>query len=104
MTWPPSVYSLSHVALPFPPDDPYYGGQPIDDNPVHHLGDLAPRGERDMLLISAASMLRLRWNPFHDYMMQRIVAFVGLGENPYDSCYKNNAPPVNLPTTTPSGE
>ena len=104
VTWPPSVYSLSHVALPFPPDDPYYGANPADSNPVHHLGELAPRGERDVLLISAANMLRLRWNPFHEYMMQRIVAFVGLGENPYDSCYKSNAPSMNVPSTTPIGE
>jgi len=26
LSWPDDVYSLAHVALPFPPDDPVYGG------------------------------------------------------------------------------
>ena len=25
LAWPRNVFSLSHVALPFPPDDPLYG-------------------------------------------------------------------------------
>ena len=26
LAWPLGLYSLSHIALPFPPDDPVYGG------------------------------------------------------------------------------
>jgi pimeloyl-ACP methyl ester carboxylesterase len=28
LSWPEGLYSLAHVALPFPPRDPLYGGQP----------------------------------------------------------------------------
>ena len=27
-SWPQDVYSLSHVAVPFPPDDDLYGREP----------------------------------------------------------------------------
>jgi alpha-beta hydrolase superfamily lysophospholipase len=27
LRWPPQVFSLSHIALPFPPDDPVYGSE-----------------------------------------------------------------------------
>ena len=63
---------MSHVALPFRADDPVYGN--VDTG--LRLGNLALRGERGMLHVSAANLLRLRWNPFHDYMEQRIVDFM----------------------------
>lgn len=31
LAWPTGVISLSHVALPFPPDDPLYGQRPPID-------------------------------------------------------------------------
>ena len=38
--WPRGMLSLSHVALPFPPDDPLYGAQrPADRNELF-LGDI----------------------------------------------------------------
>jgi alpha-beta hydrolase superfamily lysophospholipase len=86
LQWPGAMYSLSHIALPFPPDDPYYGGEASVSHPVMRLGQLAWWGERDVLQVSAAAMLRLRWNPFHAYMMQRIEAFTGLGAGPSQSC------------------
>jgi hypothetical protein len=46
LQWPKDVYSLSHVALPFPPDDPVYGGRPNPPSPGVHLGDIALLGER----------------------------------------------------------
>ena len=33
LAWPQDVYSLAHVALPFPPDDPLYGGRPTGKSP-----------------------------------------------------------------------
>ena len=83
MVWPAGIYSLSHVALPFAPDDPVYGVNAVDNNEIIQLGDLALRGERKVLRVPAASMLRLRWNPFHAYMMQRMRVFLGI-ENPPD--------------------
>lgn len=80
LRWPQRVYSLSHVALPFPPDDPIYGGPDAPDGPTVHLGNVALRGERGALLISAADQLRLRFNPFHSYLLDRTVGFVqGVG-------------------------
>ncbi|MCB1966871.1 alpha/beta fold hydrolase [Accumulibacter sp.] len=81
LAWPHDVYSLAHVALPFAPDDPVYGGQAARAGSGIHLGDLALRGERGVLQIPAADMLRLRWNPFFAYVETRILAFTGLGED-----------------------
>jgi alpha-beta hydrolase superfamily lysophospholipase len=76
LRWPEDVYSLSHVALPFSPDDPVYGGPNAPKSPGVQLGNVALRGERGALLISAADQLRLRWNPFHAYLLDRTVEFV----------------------------
>jgi len=86
LQWPPAIYSLSHVALPFPPDDLYYGGHSPGSEPAEKLGRLAFRGERNTLLLTPDAMLRLRWNPFHEYMMQRISAFTGLAPPAAESC------------------
>ncbi|MCB1732021.1 MAG: hypothetical protein KDI21_16235, partial [Halieaceae bacterium] len=77
--WPADVYSLSHVALPFSPLDPVYGGPLAADSPGIELGNLAPRGERGVLKVSGTDMLRLRWNPFYDYVESRVLEFTGLG-------------------------
>jgi hypothetical protein len=73
LAWPRQVYSLSHVALPFPPTDGLYGyaPDPADDFGVQ-LGALAPRGERGVLVVGADSLVRLTSNPFFPYLMRRI--------------------------------
>ncbi len=78
LSWPEDLYSLAHVALPFPPQDTLYGGQPQGKSPGIQLGDIALRGERGVLLIPAADMLRLRWNPFYPYVEGRVLEFLGL--------------------------
>lgn len=78
LAWPPDIYSLAHVALPFAADDPIYGGQALREGAGIHLGQLALRGERGVLQIPAADMLRLRWNPFFPYVEARVQAFTGL--------------------------
>lgn len=79
LAWPGGVYSLSHVALPFPPDDPLYGNGSSPDRAEaeFQIGNFALRGERGFLQIGATDQLRLRWNPFHDWLAQRVVDFVG---------------------------
>lgn len=75
LAWPRMVYSLSHVAIPFPTDDPVYGvPEKPSQEPHMHIGQLMLRGERDVLELSAADLLRIRSNPFHAYMEQRIRA------------------------------
>ncbi|MCP5248026.1 MAG: alpha/beta fold hydrolase [Candidatus Accumulibacter sp.] len=78
LSWPDGVYSLAHVALPFPPDDPVYGGQAVRQGGVIQLGDVALRGERGVLQIPASDILRLRWNPFFPYVEARVLAFLAL--------------------------
>jgi hypothetical protein len=88
LTWPPGVYSLSHVALPFPPDDPVYGGGAAGPSPGIRLGNMALRGERKVLQIPAADMLRLRYNPFYSYQEQRMLTFIGLETDAQEPCSK----------------
>lgn len=78
LAWPANVFSVSHVALPFPADDPLYGAG--DGREATHiaLGNLALRGERGVLQVPAAEMLRQRWNPFYPYLEQRVLGFMGL--------------------------
>jgi hypothetical protein len=73
MAWPMQVYSLTHVALPFPPDDPLYGIEgPGLEAGLIPLGRLSPRGEKAVLAISADSLMRLNSNPFFALMAERI--------------------------------
>ena len=71
--YPLDVYSLSHIALPFPADDPLYGRTPSGLR-VLQLGTVAVRGERNTLAVSQDSLDRLTWNPFFDDMAARIEA------------------------------
>jgi alpha-beta hydrolase superfamily lysophospholipase len=80
LSWPEGIYSLTHVALPFPPDDPLYGGLGNAESPGIHLGDIALRGEREVLHIPPSEMLRLRWNPFYSYLEGKVLDFFELGE------------------------
>ncbi|MCC8362430.1 alpha/beta fold hydrolase [Lysobacter sp. A6] len=75
LRYPADVYSLSHVALPFPADDPLYGNVPTGRAHLQ-LGTVAVRGERNTLAVSQDSLNRLSWNPFHDDMAMRIEAVI----------------------------
>ncbi len=74
LQWPQGIYSLSHVAVPFPPDDPVYGNGK-DGQSLHgiHLGALELRGETNMMRVSVNTLIRLRYNPFFPYMEERII-------------------------------
>jgi hypothetical protein len=65
--WPEGVFSLSHVALPFSPDDPLYGTAEATRKSGLPLGSLNARGESGVLRISDGQLLRLRHNPFYAY-------------------------------------
>ena len=69
--WPPGIFSLSHVALPFPTDDPLYGQEPPMQKPQLFLGKQALQGERNVLKIPGDFLLRLRYNPFYNYLEKR---------------------------------
>ena len=76
LSWPAEVISLSHVALPIPPDDPLYGQRLPEDQSVLFLGQMAIRGERGLLRISSEWLLRLRYNPFYDFFESRTLGWV----------------------------
>lgn len=78
--WPDGVHSLSHVALPFPYDDPLYGASDAEASPGIALSKITLRGEKGLINIPAAEMLRLKWNPFYPYLEQRVLTFLQLGE------------------------
>jgi hypothetical protein len=79
LSWPRNVYSLSHVALPFPEDDPLYGAEVYSGYPdIIHLGDVVLRGERGALRVPAAELLRQRWNPFYPFVEDRTLQFLDL--------------------------
>ena len=76
LAWPNDVFSLSHVALAFPPDDPLYGSEPRDGDDTLHLGDIPLRGERDLQRISGEWLLRMRYNPFYELLESRVLAWL----------------------------
>jgi alpha-beta hydrolase superfamily lysophospholipase len=75
LAWPPGVISLSHVALPFPPDDPLYGGASADGDYPLSLGNPALRGETGLLALPADWLLRMRYNPFYQVLEERVLAW-----------------------------
>lgn len=77
LNWPKDVYSLSHIALPFPPYDPLYGDGTATSLDSLNLGRAILRGEEGHLEIPDSAMTRQHWNPFYSYMERRIVDFVG---------------------------
>lgn len=79
LAWPPVTFSLSHVALPFPPDDPIYGAQPPGEKGRPYLGRLAAQGERGVAAVPATVLLRIRHNPLFGYMADRVDAFTAVG-------------------------
>jgi alpha-beta hydrolase superfamily lysophospholipase len=79
MMWPHGVYSLTHVAIPFAPDDPVYGTGDAEQDMYHGLplGMLRPRGETHLLTVSLSQLMRLRHNPFFAYVESRVDGVTG---------------------------
>jgi alpha-beta hydrolase superfamily lysophospholipase len=73
LAFPPGIFSLSHVALPFPMSDSLYGMEPdkSEDFGVN-LGAISPRGERGVLIVNLDALLRVSSNPFFPYVLGRI--------------------------------
>ncbi|MDR1075471.1 MAG: alpha/beta fold hydrolase [Xanthomonadaceae bacterium] len=75
LTYPANVFSMSHVALPFPVTDSLYGSAPDPaENYGVNLGAIALRGERGTFAVSMDNMTRVTFNPFFPYVLQRIDA------------------------------
>ena len=86
VSWPLGVFSLSHVAIPFPPNDPVYGAAENTNSAYDGipLGRLQPRGEKELLTVPLNQLIRLRHNPFFAYMERRVTAAIddSLKRNP----------------------
>jgi alpha-beta hydrolase superfamily lysophospholipase len=76
LAWPLQVFSLSHVALPFPPDDALYGYEAPRDAKHVQLGRVQVHGENGVLSLPDWVLTRQRSNPFHSYMIERIDGFL----------------------------
>jgi len=76
LTYPPNAFSLSHVSLGFPPDDPLYGSAPdprTKDDFGLNLGLVSTaQGERGVLAISTNSFFRISSNPLFPYLAKRM--------------------------------
>ena len=76
MSWPDGVVSLSHIALPIPPDGPIYGTKDAAAHRGLSLGSLSMRAEPSALLISPSLFVRCRHNPFYHFMEDRVVGWL----------------------------
>ena len=83
LAWPPEVFSLTHVALPFAADDPLYGIDSTTGVPgLLPIGRLSPRGERAVLIVGTDTLMRLSSNPFFPFVAERIGQWLNTGPSP----------------------
>jgi alpha-beta hydrolase superfamily lysophospholipase len=102
LQYPAEVYSLSHVALPFPVSDGLYGLQP---DPAErfgiNLGNLTARGELGALVVNPNASLRLLSNPFFSYMLERITDGIRAGNTNAFAAVAPAARETSLPAAAP---
>ncbi len=79
-SWPLQVFSLSHVAIPFPPDDSLYGYEAEGGTNHVQLGRVQVHGENGVLSVPDWVLTRQRSNPFHGYMIERIDGLLFRGQ------------------------
>jgi alpha-beta hydrolase superfamily lysophospholipase len=75
LDYPRDLFSLGHIALPFPPGDGLYGRtpDPADDQGVA-LGALAVRGEGGTLSVGMGMLTRVSSNPFLGWFLAQVEA------------------------------
>jgi len=74
MRWQNTIFSLSHIAVPFEPNDPIYGATHTDG--YLNLGAAAPKGERRVLSLDPNYFARLRYNPFFSFQRGKIIQWL----------------------------
>ncbi|MBP6734673.1 MAG: alpha/beta hydrolase [Chromatiaceae bacterium] len=75
LPYPPGIFSLSHLAIPIPMDDPLYGLEPdpkVQPEFGFSLGAMSARGERGTLVVDQDFLTRLPSNPFFPYLLERV--------------------------------
>ena len=78
LAWPAGIYSLSHIAIPFRPDDLVYGdgSNNAPDGTDLKLGALSPRGEAGVLMLTSDYFLRTRHNPFYAFQAKTLTEWI----------------------------
>ncbi len=97
LPYPHGIFSLSHLSIPIPMDDPLYGMQPDPKTGGEfgfNLGAMDARGERGALMVDQDFLTRLPSNPFFPYVLERVAEGI---DRP------SRATGRNLPATPPSG-
>jgi alpha-beta hydrolase superfamily lysophospholipase len=75
LPYPPGIFSLSHLSIPIPMDDPLYGMRPDPRSRNEfgfNLGAMDARGERGALVVDQDFLTRLPSNPFFPYVIERV--------------------------------
>ena len=83
--YPAGIFSLSHLAIPIPMDDPLYGLTPdpkTKDDYGYNLGAMSARGERGALVVDQDFLTRLSANPFFPYLVTKIEAGIDRPSGP----------------------
>ena len=97
LPYPPGIFSLSHLSIPIPMDDPLYGMYPdpkTKDDYGYNLGAMDARGERGALIVDQDFLTRLSSNPFFPYLLERIDGEIKRPSGPSG---------LNIATTTTAG-
>jgi hypothetical protein len=99
LPYPAGIFSLSHLAIPIPPDDPLYGTRPDPKTRGEfglNLGALEARGERGALIVDQDFLTRLPANPFFPYLIARVEEGI---DRPAQASGRNvvAVPPTGLP-------
>jgi alpha-beta hydrolase superfamily lysophospholipase len=91
LAYPENVFSLSHLAIPMPMNDPLFGLTPDPDS-IEEFGfrlGTTVRGERGTLIMDQDFMTRLPSNPFFPYLLERIDQTI---DSPSTASGRNLAP------------
>jgi alpha-beta hydrolase superfamily lysophospholipase len=96
LPYPPGIFSLSHLSIPIPMDDPLYGIHPDPQSKGdygYNLGAMAARGERGALIVDQDFLMRLPSNPFFPYLLVRIDGEINRPSGPSGRNIATTAPP-----------
>ena len=96
LPYPPGIFSLSHLAIPIPMDDPLYGIEPdlkVKPEFGFSLGAMGARGERGTLVVDQDFLTRLPSNPFFPYLLERVDEGISRPSGPTGRNLATNAAP-----------
>jgi alpha-beta hydrolase superfamily lysophospholipase len=85
LPYPRGIFSLSHLAIPIPMDDPLYGMYPDPRTKGefgYNLGAMSARGERGALVVDQDFLTRLSSNPFFPYLIEKIESAIDRPSGP----------------------